>query len=181
MPTVERVSKVVAHALRHEPWLYELELDADGWVPVPALLAALRGRGSDWAGLTETDVAAMVESSPRRRYELAGDRIRALYGHSLPGRLVRVQATPPQVLFHGTSSHAWGAIRATGLVPMGRQYVHLSADQHLAIQVGRRKASAPVVIRVRAGEAAADGVPFYRGNEHVWLADEVPSPYLALE
>lgn len=30
----EKVSKVVAHALRHEPWRYELELDEAGWVPV---------------------------------------------------------------------------------------------------------------------------------------------------
>jgi len=29
-----RLSKTVAHALRHEPWLYELELDEEGWTPV---------------------------------------------------------------------------------------------------------------------------------------------------
>ena len=34
------LSRVVSHALRHEPWLYELELDEDGWV------------GGGWAKLT---------------------------------------------------------------------------------------------------------------------------------
>ena len=36
-------SRVASHALRHEPWLYELDLDDDGWVATDALLAALRG------------------------------------------------------------------------------------------------------------------------------------------
>jgi putative RNA 2'-phosphotransferase len=31
------LGRVLSHALRHEPWLYELELDADGWVAVAAL------------------------------------------------------------------------------------------------------------------------------------------------
>jgi hypothetical protein len=32
-----QLSRVPSHALRHEPLLYELELDADGWVAVAAL------------------------------------------------------------------------------------------------------------------------------------------------
>jgi putative RNA 2'-phosphotransferase len=63
---------------------------------------------------------------------------------------------------------------------MRRQYVHLSIDVETAIQVGRRKARPPVVIQVRAGEAASRGVRFYRGNDMVWLADTVPPEYLAL-
>lgn len=36
------LSRAVSHALRHEPWLYELELDEEGWVAVEALTAALQ-------------------------------------------------------------------------------------------------------------------------------------------
>ncbi|NTW40943.1 MAG: RNA 2'-phosphotransferase, partial [Cellulomonadaceae bacterium] len=36
------LSRVVSHALRHEPWLYELELDEAGWVSVQSLVEALR-------------------------------------------------------------------------------------------------------------------------------------------
>jgi putative RNA 2'-phosphotransferase len=36
------ISRMLSHALRHEPWLYELELDAEGWMLVEAALAALR-------------------------------------------------------------------------------------------------------------------------------------------
>ena len=174
----ERVSKVVAHALRHEPWLYELEPDDEGWVPVAELVDALHSRGPAWEYLGAADLAGMIAASAKRRYELDGDRIRALYGHSLPGRLAKEPASPPERLFHGTSPRAAEAIRQHGLVPMRRQYVHLSADIGTALQVGRRKAAEPVLLVVRAGEAATDGVRFYRGNEQVWLADAVPPRYL---
>ena len=55
-----RLSRVLSHALRHEPWLYELELDADGWVAVEAVLAALREERADWRDLAETDLAEMM-------------------------------------------------------------------------------------------------------------------------
>ncbi|WP_276202955.1 hypothetical protein [Jiangella muralis] len=36
------LTRVVSHALRYEPWLYELELDDESWAPVDQLLATLR-------------------------------------------------------------------------------------------------------------------------------------------
>lgn len=177
----QQVSKVVAHALRHEPWQYELELDAEGWVPVSELLDALHSHGPAWAHLQVADLARMIEAATKRRYELDGDRIRALYGHSVPGRLAKEEGVPPDVLFHGTSPEAWALIRDGGLVPMRRQYVHLSATPDVALLVGRRKASRPLLLLVDAGGATRDGVRFYRGNDQVWLADAVPARYLTLD
>lgn len=173
-----RLSKRVAHALRHAPWVYELELDEEGWAPVAQLLSALRQARREWRDLTEEDLEAMIAHSAKRRYEMRDGRIRALYGHSLPGKLKKERAQPPEVLYHGTSPEAAARIRVEGLKPMGRQYVHLSTDPETAMQVGKRKSRRPVVLRVRAGEAHRAGIPFYRGNEHVWLADHVPPEYI---
>lgn len=174
----ERLSRLVSHALRHEPGRYGLELDAEGWVPVARLLAAVRQRGPQWSTVDRGDLEAMVATSAKRRHEIDGDRIRARYGHSVPGRVTRPAAEPPAVLFHGTSPRAWAVIRDEGLRPMGRQYVHLSADVASAEQVGRRRAASPVVLVVDAARAHASGVRFRQGNEAVWLADEVPPDYL---
>ena len=120
----------------------------------------------------------MITRSVKRRYEIQGTSIRALYGHSVPARIEKVRAPPPPVLFHGTAATAVGRILREGLRPMRRQYVHLSVEVDTARQVGRRKGPEPVVLRVAAGPAAADGVAFYRGNEMVWLADAVPPAFL---
>ena len=73
----------------------------------------------------------MIASADKRRHEVVGDRIRALYGHSLPGKLRRETAKPPAMLFHGTSPEAAEKILREGLKPMRRQYVHLSVSDRL--------------------------------------------------
>jgi putative RNA 2'-phosphotransferase len=61
---------------------------------------------------------------------------------------------------------------------MGRQYVHLSVDERTALEVGRRKAAVPVLLRVQALAAHRSGAVFYIGNEKVWLADFIAPPFL---
>lgn len=170
------LSRLVSHALRHEPWLYELELDDQGWVGLDALVDALRT--VDRPSLTARDVEAMVAGASKQRHEIVDGRIRAIYGHSLPGRIAREAATPPDTLFHGTSPDAVAAILHEGLRPMGRQFVHLSPSRETAQSVGTRKAGAPVVLVIDAAAAAAAGGAFYRGNAMVWLADEVAPAFI---
>lgn len=178
--TPTTLSRAVSHALRHEPWLYELELDEAGWAPLEQLLSALRRQGGPWTGVDRSQVERMIRSSEKERHELRGGLIRAKYGHSLPGRLARTRATPPDVLLHGTSPDAVPNILRTGLEPMGRQYVHLSVDHTTALAVGLRKNERPVVVQVRAVEANARDVGFYHGNEHVWLADAIPPEFISV-
>ena len=175
-----RLSKTLAHALRHAPHEYELELDDEGWVPVATVLAALRAEREAWAAVDEDDLRAMMAAATKQRYELDADRgrIRARYGHSLPGKLLRTPAAPPATLWHGTTAAVAEVILAQGLRPMGRQYVHLSIDTATAAEVGRRKGGRLVLLRVRAGDAHAAGVAFYAGNDKVWLADRVPATYV---
>ena len=174
----ERLSRLVSRALRHEPGRYELELDEAGWVPVNALLSAIHAQGAQWSQVNRDDLTQMIASSAKRRHEIDGERIRALYGHSVPGRVLKIQAEPPAQLFHGTSPRAWVAIQRSGLQPMGRQYVHLSVDAATAEQVGRRKSAKPVILTVQAARAHEAGTRFWRGNDLVWLADGVSPDFI---
>jgi putative RNA 2'-phosphotransferase len=172
------LSRVVSHALRHEPWLYELELDEEGWAAVDQLIEALREKGGEWALIDRSALERTLTTSAKRRHELDGDRIRARYGHSLPGRIRKQLAIPPGGLFHGTAPQTWAEISADGLLPMGRQFVHLSVDRETAASVGRRKSVSPIVLLVDAVAAASAGVAFYEGNNLVWLADRVPVEFI---
>jgi putative RNA 2'-phosphotransferase len=175
-----QLSKVMSHALRHQPWIHELELDEQGWVDVESLLAALRIEQDIWRDVDQSDLARMMADADKQRFEIRGTRIRAMYGHSLPGKLMKLACEPPALLYHGTSPQAAAQIRELGLSPMGRQYVHLSADRETAISVGRRKARQPLILLIRATEAYGNGAAFYRGNEKVWLADEVSPQFIEM-
>ncbi|NDJ87081.1 MAG: RNA 2'-phosphotransferase [Chloroflexi bacterium] len=173
-----QLSKAISLALRHKPWLFELELDQDGWVDLDQLLAALRASRSYWADVSREDVERVMAHSDKQRFELQDDRIRALYGHSLPVRLQKTPASPPPVLFHGTTDRVLGLILSDGLKPMSRQYVHLSVDRETAVMVAQRKQGKLIVLQIDAERAYQDGIQFYSGNEAVWLADTIPPAYL---
>src|SRR6266852_6736849 len=115
---LSNLSRAVSHALRHEPWLYELELDDEGWASVESVLVPLRKQRPEWADLCESDLVRMIENSAKRRHEIKDRRIRALYGHSIPGKLKRTPAAPPGVLFHGTAPDVVPLIKTSGLLPM---------------------------------------------------------------
>lgn len=172
------LSKTISHALRHDPWLYELELDAEGWVPVESLLQSLRETRTTWRDVTEDDLRRMMQSATKQRFELNAGRIRALYGHSVPDKLAKSPSQPPPLLHHGTAPDVAAIILLDGLKPMSRQYVHLSVDRDTALEVGRRKSDRPVLLLIDSAAAHDAGVPFYKGNDKVWLADHVPAQYI---
>ncbi len=164
------MSKRAAHALRHAPWEYGIELDDNGWIAVVALAAAL--------SVTVEDVEQMAATSSKNRYEIRDGLIRARYGHSLPARIELPRAAPPPILFHGTAPDSIASIEREGLQPRARQYVHLSPDRETATIVGRRKSNAPILLVIDAIDAAASGIAFYRGNEHTWLAEAIPPQFI---
>ncbi len=172
-----RLSKEISYALRHAPWEYELEMDEEGWVPVEQLLDVLH-RNKKWGNICEADLNEMIEKSEKKRHELAGGKIRAFYGHSIPMKILKEEKMPPDVLYHGTARRFLDSINENGLSPQRRQYVHLSQDIDTAENVGKRHDDKPCILIIDAKTAWNDGIKFYFGNEKVWLADRIPSRYI---
>lgn len=88
-------------------------------------------------------------------------------------------AVPPPVLYHGTTRKAYELIKVEGLLPMTRQYVHLSADIDYAVKVGKRRDQKPVLLKIDTVSAVENGVVFYIGNDKVWLCDKIAPEYLS--
>lgn len=172
------LSKAMSKALRHRPERLGITLAPDGSVALAELVDALNRRGGWPRTLTEADVMQVVEHGSKQRFAVEDGRIRARYGHSVPLAIAYEQAEPPAVLYHGTSEANVQPIMDVGLLPMGRQVVHLSADVATARQVGRRHGGRTVILQVDAARAARDGIRFYRGNDSTWLADAIPATYL---
>lgn len=172
----EADGRYLAYLLRHDPAAAGLTLDEAGWVDVEALVtgAAAAGRPLDRAA-----VERIVAADGKGRFELREGRVRAVQGHSVDVDLGLRPVPPPPVLFHGTVERFLDRILAEGLRPGGRMHVHLSGDVATARQVGRRR-GAPVVLQVDAAASHADGHPFLRASNGVWLTDHVPAVHLAL-
>ena len=82
------------------------------------------------------------------------------------------------MLYHGTTKKIAEIIRLEGLLPMGRQYVHLSQHLNIAQEVAKRKGNKIEILTIAAEEAYRNGNKFYKGNDHVWLSDFIPPEYI---
>ena len=167
------ISKQMAYLLRHEP--SGLEVDDDGFVDLYRLLDKLHDR---WSGLTTDDVREVVERDPKGRYEIKGERVRARYGHSID---VNPDLSPADVdvLYHGTTKKAAESILDEGLKSKGRQKVHLSRTVEEAINVGKRRTSNPVVLKVNARDARKAGIKIERASDRVFVSEDIPPEFVS--
>jgi len=172
-----RLSKFLSLVLRHRPEEVGLVLDPQGRVPLETLVQALRAHG--WEDLRPEEVVEVARLDARR-FQLEDGLIRARYGHSInlqqPGPAVR----PPEWLYYPLPAADQERVRAEGLRPRERQYVHLCLTPQEAAHLLERRGTAGEVLPVLARRAHAAGVPFYQATEHLYLAPRVPPEFLCL-
>ncbi|WP_373876142.1 RNA 2'-phosphotransferase [Leminorella grimontii] len=171
------LSKFLSFVLRHKPEAIGMTLDSEGWANVDTLIERAKTSGKT---LTPSLIATVVETNAKKRFSLSDDgkRIRAAQGHSTEQvSIAYEEKTPPEFLFHGTASRFIDSIKAKGLIPGSRHYVHLSDNEETAVAVGRRHGS-PVLLKVKAGEMHRQGLKFYQADNGVWLTPFVAVAFL---
>lgn len=177
----ERLSKIISHALRHQPEDYDLKLSKDGWVSIDELVTSIRTKIIEYSNLENEDVIRMVSEAIKKRHEIKNSQIRALHGHSLKIEINNQPLVPPAKLFHATALNYWEKIKQEGLNKMARNYVHLSTHSQDAKEVAAKKYQNIVVLEIAANKAFEDGILFYSNDrERIWLCKHVPPKYISI-
>jgi len=125
-------------------------MDDKGFIELDQLLSKLRRR---FPTVDKKLLVEMVEQSERRRFEIVGDRIRALYGHTIDVHVHLKEDTQVERLYHGTNPEAAEQILEKGLQPIKRRWVHLSPTKEIACEVGKRRTDTPVILMINVTEA----------------------------
>lgn len=161
-------SRKLAYLLRHDK---EYVFDEHGYRDVDDLIKN--------HSFTMSMMETIVRENNKKRFEFNDDKtkIRACQGHSVKVDVELKEATPPDILYHGTVEKYLDSIRDIGLQKGTRLHVHLSKDIATAIAVGRRHGE-PVVLAVDSKSMVQDGFKFYLSNNGVWLVDNVPVIYI---
>jgi putative RNA 2'-phosphotransferase len=171
----EKLSKTMAYALRHKPEEFGLTLNSEGWVSFTVFVEAMNSAMK--FPVTEELITEIVVSDNKQRYTVKNGMIRAAQGHSFPIELGIPQSTPPEFLFHGTTTSTLPLIFAEGLKSMSRAHVHLSSNIETAKTVGARHGK-PVVLQVKALAAHQQGIKFFQAENGVWLATPIPATFI---
>lgn len=166
MEPLTNLSKKMSFALRHRPEQFNLALDAEGWAELETFANKLE--------TTVEKVQQVVAQDSKRRFTLQNGKIRAAQGHTTLVNIQFATPTPPAVLWHGTTEEAFTEIQKTGLLPMQRQHVHLSATKEQAEIVGSRRKGKLVLLKVDTA-LLAQHTTLMMAENGVWLADFVPA------
>jgi putative RNA 2'-phosphotransferase len=173
------ISKFLAYLLRHGAQEYELDLDEEGFADFEQVWALVKSQYKGNVNLNDLQPILDGELDGKKRFELVDGRIRAIYGHNRNIEKVNyLPVQPPPALYHGTNHRALQDIMRDGLVPMQRQYVHLSVDLERAYSVARRRTPNPIILCVQALDAHLAGHVFYQPDENHFLCAAISPQFI---
>lgn len=177
----EKLSRFLALVLRHRAHHFDLEMDDEGFVYVDDLLDVIDERqpSLDWVEFEHIETLTRAEG--RKRFEVRGDQVRATYGHSFKRPIRYELAKPPPQLYVGTAKAKMADIRQRGVLPTGRQYVHLSVEYAEAMVVAQHQGEEAVVLTINAADAHQAGVPFYKPTDGIYLTSSIKPEFIDME
>ncbi len=173
-----RIGKFFSLVLRHKPEDANLIIDTQGWTDVNILLKNI--------GINREELEWILTNNNKKRFSYNANKtkVRANQGHSLPYVKIDYQIVEleecPEFLFHGTSTDVLEILLKEGISKMKRNEVHLSKDTETAINVGKRKGTNIVILKIKAKDMIKDGIDICISENGVYLTDFVPSQYLEI-
>lgn len=176
------LGKQMAHCLRHSPETYHVNMTEDGSVYVEHLALALR--------VTVAQLMQEVRSDDKGRFGLKKDamgywKVYARQGHSIavtiPMPRIQEVILTPGIVYHGTKTKNMESILANGLVPNGRDFVHLSLEESVARTVAGRRKGETTILRVDLPSMLFEGAEVFLSENRVVLTKHVPTRFLSVK
>lgn len=174
------LGRLLAGLLRHFPDKLNLRMDGRGWVDIKELLDALKISRSGFHWLREEHLVAMVETDPKGRYQIDGGMIRATYGHTVEVKLDDLPPAQVDVLYYPVTKEELEFVMESGLHPSDRKKLHLSGSIEKAFEAGKVRTDDPVILKIDAKKAMADGVEIYKAGKDVYITDSIDKKYISL-
>ncbi len=166
----KRFEQMLAYMLGRRPDEFGLVLDGDGYVGVKALLRALNEE-SGLGHIRRQQIQQLVALQQDAAIELDAHRIRSRERSGLVQPTLNDEL--PGLLYCCVRQRAYSAAVEKGVQRTAEARVVLSADQAMALRLGKRKDNQAVLLTVHTGLAQAQGAQFYQYG-CLYLVDALP-------
>jgi putative RNA 2'-phosphotransferase len=176
------VLRLLLKTLRHADHSSSVSVDKKGWAPVAQILEIVNKdfeKHLSWREFQASDLREFAAKN-QDRIEFLNHQIRARYGHSREGVISGIIATPPEFLWHATTTSAAPSILAKGVEPQQRTMVHLTTDVHYACSIHGFDSDQFELLSINSGMCRAAGFQFYKATSHVWQTAFVPPEAISL-
>ena len=167
-----KLAKYVAYVLERRPDEFGLVPDPEGFIKIKEFLKALREE-PDCKPVRRGDLEEVRLTVPNPPLEITGGCIRGRDRQRLPPRTT--PAHLPKLLFTCVRRRAYPHVHDKGLRPMGRDHVVLATDRDMALRLGRRMDTEPVMLTVMTRAALQQSVSFEQAGAALFLARFIPA------
>jgi putative RNA 2'-phosphotransferase len=177
---VDRIGRMMALILRHQPEKFGLTMDGRGWVDLDGFVNAIldaRQNYSRW--LRKQHIEALVETDEKGRYQIDGGMIRATYAHSVNVNLDDLPEAQVDTLYFPVSEEEQDMVLEAGLRPSDRNMIHLSATPEKAYSAGRVHIADPLLLQIDVKKASDAGNFIFRAGKTVYVTEAVEAEHLS--
>ncbi len=168
----KNLAKLLAYILGRRPDEFGLVPDDDGYVRIKDLLKAIHEEeGWRYVRRSHLDEIRITLADPP--FEMNANLIRAKLREHLPEMVSAPDL--PKLLYTCVRTKAYPHVSEKGIFPLGHAQVILSSDEQMALRIGRRIDSNPVMLTVQVQTTQKQNVIFRQAGERLFLADTIPA------
>lgn len=168
---VKQLEKFLFYVLAKRPDEFGLMLDSGGFVKITDLIRAV-SEEEGFRYIRESHLKEILFLTSESIFETSDDRIRAINRSGLE----KFENILPKLLYYAVKRKAYGHILEKGIFPdHGYSHIVLSSDQNMALRIGKRKDSQPVIVTVPTTVAVTEGTDLNRIGEKLYNSRHIPA------
>ena len=167
---LNKFAKFLSYVLGRKPDEFGLLPDDQGYVKIKDLIKAFNEE-EGWRHIRMAHINELMVTLPNSPVEIKDNLIRAADRENVP-KLTTCK-NPPKLLYGCVRTKAYPFVFQRGFSPSASEYVILSANQDMALRMGRRIDQNPVLLTVQVQNCLDNGMMFYEFGS-LYLTGFVP-------
>lgn len=167
----KQLAKLLTYILERRPDEFGLVADGDGYLRIKEMLKAITEE-QGWKHVRRFHLDEVLLTLPNPAFEISEGLIRGINREHLPP--LQAVDTFPKLLYVCVRTKAHPFVMEKGLFPSGHPQIVLSSDREMALRIGRRIDSHPVLLSVHVETSLKEGVAYRQAGQSLFLTDFIP-------
>ncbi len=175
---VAHLNRLLNYILGNRPDEFGLVPDKEGYISLKELLKAINEE-PNMAYVRESHIQEVLLHNRDGSFEITEKKIRSIKRNFTPVNKDQDRVHPPKTLYKGIKRKTYPFILKSGLLPGSREHIVMTKDKDLAIRIAHRLDQQPIILEIKAGVAAENGIPFFLFGDSIYLADKIPVQFIS--
>jgi len=175
---VDYLNRLLNYILGNRPDEFGLVPEKGGYISLKELLKAINEE-SNMAYVRESHIREVLLNNRDGSFEINEEKIRSIKRNFTLIDKDQDRVHPPKMLYKGIKRKTYPFILKSGLLPGSKEHIVMTKDKDLAIRIAHRLDQKPIILEIKAGVAAENGIPFFPFGDSIYLTDKIPAQFIS--